>query len=550
MKPRISLRKALADKQLLGGALAGGSWDAWRSMLLAAMGEALTDEEREIFTRLTGREREPLQRVEEAAFIVGRRGGKSRAMAVLAAYLASLCEHKLVRGERGVVLAIAPDQRQSKITLEYCEAALTGSRILKQLVAGRTADTLELTNRITVEVRAASFRRLRGPTYVAVLADEAAFWYSDEWSANTDTEILNAVRPGLLTTGGPLIIASSPYARRGVLWDAFRKHYGREGDPLILVARGTSRDLNPSLPQAVIEREYEKDPASASAEYGANFRTDIEGYIALEAVQACVGDFTERAPLGSHQYHAFCDPSGGSSDSFTLAVAHQEDDLGYSDAHGQEEKRRVIIDCIREMRPPFSPEDVVDEFAALLKAYRVRTVRGDKYAGEWPREQFRKRGIQYAVVDASKSDLYRDLLPRITSRRIELPNASRLIQQLAGLERRVSRAGKDSIDHAPGAHDDVANAVAGAAHCISLQNKAIPASWGSWSDPTPVHLRPWFKKQQRQKWEREHHIANPLSPPCTLDFKKIERERAQQIEFEEAAGVTRRVIRPTILPRL
>jgi hypothetical protein len=36
---------------------------------------------------------------------------------------------------------------------------------------------------ITIAVRTASFRRLRGFTCVAVIADEAAFWYSDE-SAN------------------------------------------------------------------------------------------------------------------------------------------------------------------------------------------------------------------------------------------------------------------------------------------------------------------------------------------------------------------------------
>src|SRR4029450_12286297 len=34
--------------------------------------------------------------------------------------------------------------------------------------------------------------------------------------------------------------------------------------------------------------------------------------------------------------------------------------------------------------------------------------------------------------------------------------------QLTALERRTSRGGRDSIDHAPGAHDDIANAVAGA----------------------------------------------------------------------------------------
>jgi hypothetical protein len=101
---------------------------------------------------------------------------------------------------------------------------------------------LELTNGVAIEVRAASFRRLRGPTYLGVIADEAAFWYSDEFSSNADTEILNVVRPGLATTGGPLIIASSPYARRGVLFETWRRNYGPTGDPLILVAQGASRD--------------------------------------------------------------------------------------------------------------------------------------------------------------------------------------------------------------------------------------------------------------------------------------------------------------------
>ena len=71
-------------------------------------------------------------------------------------------------------------------------------------------------------------------TYVAVHRDEAAFFYIDEFSSNADTEILNAVRPGLATTHGPLIIASSPYAKRGVLWEAHRRHYGPTGDPLNL----------------------------------------------------------------------------------------------------------------------------------------------------------------------------------------------------------------------------------------------------------------------------------------------------------------------------
>jgi len=293
MIPRVPLREALSDPNLLGTAIAGDSWGSWRGLLIAAMGEELSEDEREIFTKLTGRVREPLQRVDEFAAVIGRRGGKSRAMATLATYIAGLCDHSdaLVPGEHGVLLCVALDQRVAKIILDYAEACFERSPILKQLIAGRTADALELTNGITLEVRPASFRKLRGPTYVAVIADELAFWYVDAAYANPDVEILNAVEPGLATTGGPLILASSPHARRGVLWEVFKRHYGAGGDPLILVAHGASRTLNPSLPQRVVDRALEKDRTRATAEYLAEFRTDVEGQRGRHDARHCAQDY-------------------------------------------------------------------------------------------------------------------------------------------------------------------------------------------------------------------------------------------------------------------
>jgi phage terminase large subunit-like protein len=189
MKPQATIRRALSDPNLLGATLAGDSWQAWRVLLIAAMGEALTQDERAIFSELTGgRHQEPNRRVEEFIGVIGRRGGKSRAIAVLATYIAALCEHSdsLVGGETGVVLIIAPDQRQALIVLEYINAAFAAVPMLSALVASRTVDTITLTTGISIEVRSASFRRLRGPTYLAAIADEAAFWYSEE-TANADT---------------------------------------------------------------------------------------------------------------------------------------------------------------------------------------------------------------------------------------------------------------------------------------------------------------------------------------------------------------------------
>lgn len=117
MKRAITMRAALADARLLGNALAGEFWAVWRAFLIATMGERLSAAEREIFRRFTGREHEPGERVEEALFLVGRRGGKDRAAAALAAYLSALVDWSgvLARGERGVVFCIGADTKQAKI---------------------------------------------------------------------------------------------------------------------------------------------------------------------------------------------------------------------------------------------------------------------------------------------------------------------------------------------------------------------------------------------------------------------------------------------------
>jgi hypothetical protein len=101
----------------------------------------------------------------------------------------------------------------------------------------------------------------------------------------------------------------------------------------------------------------------------------------------------ERKPERLHRYCAFVDPSGGSNDSMTLAVAHREGDT-------------VILDALRERVPPFGPEQVVEEFADTLKRYRITKVHGDRYAGEWPREQFRKYGITYSPSERAPRAIF------------------------------------------------------------------------------------------------------------------------------------------------
>jgi hypothetical protein len=493
MTPTCTLRKALSDKKLLGQILAGPSWLPWRTLLLAAMGEPLTEPERAIFTQLTKRDHEPVERVEEFIAVIGRRGGKSRAISVLATYLAGLCKYpQLVKGETGVLLIIAPDQRQAQIVLDYCESNFRSSTILAQLVASRTSDTITLTNKLSIEVRAANFRKLRGPTFIGCIADECAFWFSDDSnSSNPDTEILGAVRPGLATTNGPLFMISSPYARRGELYRAWDQHFGKPGP--ILVAQAETRVMNAQLSQGVITRAYDRDPVAASAEYGAQFRSDLEAYINIEAVKACMpsGIFERARQFGAYQYSAFADlaSGSGSGDSAAIAIGHNE-----------VQREVCVLDAVREVRPPFSPEIVTQEFAELLKSYGLTTVIGDRFAGGWVAEQFGKFGIVYRAIAEPKSQLYSCLLSVINSRRCDLLDNKRLLSQLTALERRTSRGGgRDQIDHLPGGHDDVANAVAGVITHLLTKGKF---NFWALADLSPGQSSKEPQQQTMEDWRR------------------------------------------------
>ncbi len=463
-----TILEAMADPALFGRVFAGESWSAWRVFLAALFGLPLDTEQQETYRHHTGRQ-EPraVGQAREGWLVVGRRGGKSLIAALVATYLAFFRDYSgvLGPGERATVMVIAADRRQARVVLRYIAGLIDSVPMLERLVESRAKEALHLSNRVTIEVHTASFRAVRGYAIAAAICDEIAFWPTDD-SANPDKEILVGLRPGMATIPGALLLCiSSPYARRGALWEAYREHYGQESDP-VLVWQSESRRMNPTLDECTIAQAYAQDPVVASAEYGAEFRRDIESFLVREAVEAAVmPDRRELPPVEGVHYVAFCDPSGGSQDSMTLGIAHLDG-------------AKAVLDVVRERRPPFSPDEVVGEFAALLKTYGVHTVSGDRYAGEWPRERFAANGTLYEPSAKTKSDLYAELLPLVNSGRVELLDHRRLLAQLARLERRTARGGRSSIDHPPGGHDDLANAVAGAVFlCACVADAPAQASF-------------------------------------------------------------------------
>ena len=454
MKKLISVRQALEDPAWLGSMLGAESFAVMRTLLIAAMGEALTADERPIFMLVTGRVEAPCEQCDELWIIAARRSGKTIAIATLASYLAACIDHRKVLGpgEHGVLPIMAANTQQAGQAFNFIRGIFTDIPRFAALVDAITADTIALKNRIDIQVRPASYRTIRGITSIAVIAEECSMWQSDEFgSRNADKEILNAVKPSLATTGGPLFVIGSPHARRGVMWSTYNKHFGPEGNPAILVANGPTRLFNPTIKQSVIDRAYEDDPTVAASEWGGQFRNDLESYVNPEIVDACTArDVYRLDPIKGVSYVAHADPSGGSQDSFTCAVGHVDGDIG-------------VLDVLLEKRPPFiSIDDVVSQFCVVLREYGLYECVGDRYAAGFTVEAFRKHGVEYRHSDMTTSDYFSGFLPILNSRRAQLLDHKRLAAQLCSLERRPSRIGaKDSISHPFGGHDDCAAAVAG-----------------------------------------------------------------------------------------
>lgn len=473
----LTLLDAIADDALFAPWFSRNpsGWTAWFALLKAVWALAMSPEQARIFRECTGRTELPSSVAREIFLICGRRSGKSFILALVAVWLACFHSYRqyLAPGERGTIFIVASDRRQARTILRYITALLTGVPPLSRLVTRTWAEGFDLSTNISIEVGTASHRSLRGYAIVACLMDEAAFMTNDEDAASTDAEIITAVKPGMAQfPNSMLLVASSPYAKRGALYDAHREHFGRNGDP-VLVWQAATRTMNPTIAQALIDEAMAKDPASAAAEWLGQFRNDIESFISREAVEACISEgIRERAPESGINYSAFIDPAGGSGkDSFTLAIAHKDKRTSMG-----------VLDCIREIRPPFNPAQVAQDFAATLKSYGISKALSDKFAGAFPVEAFKRNGITLEQSAKPKSDLYRDFLPLLNSKRVDLLDHPRLVTQLSSLERRTARSGKDSIDHAPGAHDDVANVVAGALTNLSVSKYGNYDSTYAWVD--------------------------------------------------------------------
>jgi hypothetical protein len=486
--------------------------------LKAAHALPLTDDERQVVKQLTQRDTLPSSPVRELWLLLGRRSGTSIIAALLAVWATCCCSFTLSPGEVSIFMVAAQDRKQARVIKQYISGLLRAHPSLEVLIARETKEAIWLTNGLCIEIHTCSFRSLRGYTCIGAAVDEVAFWDTDD-SANPDREVLVALRAAMASVPEAMLIGlTSVYARRGEVWRIFEKHFGRNDSADVLVFNAPTQTMNPTIDEKVIAAAYENDPLLAAADYGSEFRRDVEMFLPPDALDAVrmVGRF-ELPFQPSHTYRGFLDPAGGTGqDSMTMAIAHAEHE-------------RAILDVVREQRPPFSPEATVKEFADVFRRYGLTHITSDRYAGSWPTEAFRKVGITVTPSEKTRSDIYLAALPMIMSGQVELLDHPRLLRQLSSLERRKGRQGKDTVDAPPRQHEDVANSACGALVLAGLQRvqyvQVVRArGFGGELQPTNSQsIAEWRAQEEHTRQVKEQQRLAMLASDATMLVEDIDR---------------------------
>jgi hypothetical protein len=300
MAGRISIVDLIDDDQLLGKHYQLPNWAAARVILKAAHGEKLRGAESKTFRELCGDRDPPTKPVKEVDGVCGRRFGKDSIAVADVVHTSAFVDHRphLRPGGKATVLICAVSKDQADTTLDYLRGFFSDVPLLRDLVVRDTNHGLELANRCEIVVTSNNFRdAARSKSIPLAIINEAGYLPS-VGSAAPDIELYRSLVPAMATIpSSRLWIISSPYRKSGLLYDRFSKFYGKS-DPDVLAFRGTTRQGNPTISQAVVDRALRDDPEGAPAEYLAQWRDGVSSFIGRELIESLVDhDVVVRPPM-------------------------------------------------------------------------------------------------------------------------------------------------------------------------------------------------------------------------------------------------------------
>lgn len=390
----------------------------------------LTGRDRELARQLFGDvERIPPEARAVLVAVCGGRSGKSYVLVALYSLWRALVADlsALAPGEVAAAVVVAPDMRLARQALRFALGAAKSAPSIAPLIIAEGSDgfTLQRPDGQSVSIEVLPATRggsaLRGRSLVCACLDECAF-FRDESAVVNDQEIFRAVTPRVLS-GGMVIVASTPWAEDGLLYDEFTSNWGKPSTAI--AAHAPTLLLNPSK-RPEVERERKRDPENARREFDAEFMPAGSGlFFDRDTVRAAVDP--ELGFLG------FC-PEGAS--------ARIGGDLGLvrdAAAFVAIHRRRELLTLadLLEFKPqrgaPLKLSAVVGDGCAFAERHGERTVHADHHVLEPAREHLPQGFWLEPVPGGNEPKVERFVTTRnvLAERRLRLPaRTETLVAQL------------------------------------------------------------------------------------------------------------------------
>lgn len=437
------------------------------------------------------------------AAVCGARGGKSYIAVALRLVFGMLVRDlsSMAPGQRAVALIVAPNDKLRREVMNYARGAVRSKPELEAMVVEDSTDGFGLRRpdghvvRFETGVATAGGYGARGRALTDFALDECAFFRDSSFKVN-DEEIYRAGAARVLP-GGQVIVASTPWAEAGLLYDLHKRNFGKPSDAL--VAHAPTLVMHDSeMTRAIVERERRRDPDNAAREFDARFMTSgTTVFFESSTIDAAETDEVFEVQPGD-ALAAGADFGFRSDSSALLLVALRGETLHVFD--GAEERPGEV---------PLKPSQTVKSFAAKL-AGRCGCLMADQHYREAIAEHLDTHGLSYIPAPSTPAETYvraRMLFREGKVRIHKLEFRERLFQQIREVQGRPTAGGGMSIMHprwAKGGHGDLVAAL-------------VLALWQLWGD----------------------EVARPAALPGTAEWN-TEQKRARAERFEREAAAPRR----------
>lgn len=374
--------------------------------------------------------------------VLGRDSGKTQLSAGIGLYKLVTCRLDGVGpGDIGTVGVVAPGTKTARIALRRAVALVQRSPSLrKRLVGEPTKDGFMLKRPdgkiVAFEVYAASRggSSLRGPSWIAVIFDEAA-QFRDESAAVNDAELYAAPMPRLLEDG-LILFLSTPWSQEGLFWKLTNENHGAPGAAVVAIASTlVMRDGDARL-KAKIDAELARDPENATREYvlaGIDSFMSIGGSLFFDGQS--ISDAIDEA-LGLPATALEGELLGFGAD---VGLVHDSSALVGVGARGPSARMLRVVTVLEkrpEKKKPLKLSEVVADFATEMRRYRATSFAADGHAREPAREWAEQEKVQIIARPegaTAKFDTHVAVREALRDRRLTLPRHPRLLAQLRAL---------------------------------------------------------------------------------------------------------------------